>query len=212
MSTTVSRTETVYARLRRAIVHGELRPNERLIETELADQLEISRTPIREVFQRLAGEGLIVRSRRGWSVHEHTPDEIGEIYEARAALEGYAAALAAVRGSDAELRRIEAIHLDEDSSEPRTARDHLVEINDSFHEAILDAAHNERLAQMARHSREYFFNHRIAHLYSDEEAQASVEQHEVILRALLGRDAEAAEAAVRAHVLDALELIRAKLR
>jgi DNA-binding GntR family transcriptional regulator len=207
-----SHTEVAYTRLRRAIVHGELRPNERLIETDLADQLEISRTPIREVFQRLAGEGLIVRSRRGWRVREHSPDEIGEIYEARAALEGYAAALAAVRGSEAELRRIEAIHLDEDSPEPRTARDHLVEINDGFHEAILDAAHNERLAQMARQSREYYFNHRIAHLYSDAEAQASVEQHELILGALLARDAAAAEAHVRTHVLDAALLIQAKLR
>ena len=56
-----------------AIVRGELRPNERLIETDLAEQLEISRTPIREVFHRLGGEGLIVRVRRGWRVREHTP-------------------------------------------------------------------------------------------------------------------------------------------
>ena len=207
-----SRTDAAYERLRQAIVRGELRPNERLIETDLAEQFAISRTPIREVFQRLGSEGLIVRVRRGWRVREHTPDEIREIYEARAALEGYAALLAAQRGSDEDLERIRAIHADEDSPEPRTARDHLVEVNDAFHQAILDAAHNERLRQLARESREYFFNHRIASLYSDEEAEASVEQHEEIVRALLARDPAAAEQAVRAHILQALELIRAKLR
>jgi DNA-binding GntR family transcriptional regulator len=207
-----SRTDAAYERLRSAIVRGELRPNERLIETDLAEQFAISRTPIREVFQRLGSEGLIVRVRRGWRVREHTPDEIGEIYETRAALEGYAAALAATRGTDAELERIRAIHADEGSPEPLTARDHLVEVNDTFHQAILDAAHNERLTQLARESREYYFNHRIASLYSDAEAQESVDQHEAIVRALLARDADAAEREVRAHVVQALALIRAKLR
>jgi DNA-binding GntR family transcriptional regulator len=207
-----SRTDAAYDRLRQAIVRGELRPNERLIETDLAEQFEISRTPIREVFQRLGSEGLIVRVRRGWRVREHTQDEIGEIYEARAALEGYAASLAALRGTDEELERIRAIHADEDSPEPRTARDHLVEVNDEFHQAILDAAHNGRLTQLARESREYYFNHRIASLYSDAEAQASVDQHDTIVRALLARDPDAAEQAVRAHVLQALALIKAKVR
>jgi DNA-binding GntR family transcriptional regulator len=207
-----SRTEQAYDRLRQAIVRGELRPNERLIETDLAEKFAISRTPIREVIQRLGSEGLIVRVRRGWRVREHTPEEIGEIYEARAALEGYAARLAAQRGSQVDLERIRAIHLDADSPEPRTAREHLVEVNDLFHQAILDAAHNERIRQLARESREYYFNHQIARLYSDAEAAASVEQHEAIVLALLARDPAGAEDAMRAHILQALELIKAKLR
>ena len=195
-----SHTDAAYDRLRQAIVRGELRPNERLIETDLAEQFAISRTPIREVIQRLGSEGLIVRVRRGWRVREHTPEEIGEIYEARAALEGYAALLAAQRGTDEDLARIRAIHLDADSPVSRTAREHLVEVNDLFHQAILDAAHNGRLTQLARESREYYFNHQIARLYSDAEAEASVEQHEVIVRALLARDPAAAEqATARAH-------------
>lgn len=207
-----SRAEDAYERLRRAILRGEIRPNERLIEVDLAEQLQISRTPIREVMQRLGGEGLIVRVRRGWRVREHTADEIAEIYEVRAALESYGACLAARRASDEELERIRAIHLDADSPEPRTARDHLVEVNDDFHQAILDAAHNARLMELARQSREYYFNYRIAHLYSDAEAEAAVESHAEIVRALLARDGRAAEQAIQRHVLQALELIRAKLR
>src|SRR5690606_9984578 len=93
------RAHEIYDRLRGDIVHGVLRPNEPLIETELAEQLGVSRTPIRESLQRLASDGLIVYRRRRWYVYEHTADEIREMYEIRAAQEGYAARLAAERGT-----------------------------------------------------------------------------------------------------------------
>lgn len=201
-------TDQTHERLRRAILRGQIRPNEPLIEMDLAARYKLSRTPIREVLQRLGTEGLIVRARRGWRVREHTPDEIGEIYEARAALEGFAASLAARRATEEELERIRTIH----AGAAGTARERLVEINDAFHDAILDAAHSERLSELARQSREYYFNYRIANLYSDAEAEAAVAQHATIVDALLARDGEAAETASREHVLDALEVIRDKLR
>src|SRR5579864_7454244 len=101
-----TRSDNVYERLREAIVTGRARPNERLIEAELADRLQVSRTPIREGLQRLAAEGLVVTRRRGWVVLEHTSAEIREIYEARAALEGYCARLAAERATEAQLKEI----------------------------------------------------------------------------------------------------------
>lgn len=211
-SAPTSRSEDAYQRLRQAILRGEIRPNERLIELDLADQLQISRTPIREVLQRLGSEGLIVRVRRGWRVHEHTPDEIGEIYEVRVALEGYAARLATIRAQDDEIAEIRDIHLDPDSDEPLTAREHLVEVNDHFHAAIVQAAHNTRLLELARQSREYFFNYRIARLYSEGEAAASVQGHEEIVEALLARDGDRAEAAMRRHILQALEVLADKVR
>src|ERR1051326_9590051 len=87
----------LYERLRHSIVSGELRPSQRVLELELAAQLEVSRTPVREALQRLAGDGLVLSHRRGWIVREHTALEIKEIYECRMALEGYAARLAARR-------------------------------------------------------------------------------------------------------------------
>src|SRR3978361_1268708 len=80
-----------YEENRGAIVEGKIRPNERLIEADLAERLEVSRTPVRESMQRLAADGLVISRRRGWAVREHSPQEIQEIYEVRAALEGYAA-------------------------------------------------------------------------------------------------------------------------
>ena len=93
-----SRSDALYAQLQRAIVQGQLRPNQRLIEAELAETLDVSRTPVREALQRLAFDGLVSRHRRGWVVREHGVDEIKDIYACRAALEGYAARLAAVSG------------------------------------------------------------------------------------------------------------------
>src|ERR1700754_1350669 len=106
----VNLTTEVYERLRQAIVAGSIRPNERLIEADLAARLEVSRTPVRESMLRLAGDGLIIAHRRGWIVREHSAEEIREVYEIRAALEGFAAGLAALRATDEELAGIKAIH------------------------------------------------------------------------------------------------------
>src|SRR3954469_10671867 len=143
---TSSRSDGIYERLRLAIVTGQVRPNERLIEVELAQQLEVSRTPIREGLLRLAAEGLVISRRHGWVVREHTRNEIRSIYETRAALEGYCARLAAERATDAELKAIASLHRDNTAGLTVAARRNtLVDINEEFHDAIVHAAQNERL-------------------------------------------------------------------
>jgi len=107
--------------------------------------------------------------------------------EARAALEGYCAQLAAQRGTDAEIQVIASLPRGEDMGILKSSRERLVEVNDLFHEAIISAAHNERLAHIVRTNRNYYFNFRMAALYTDEEADASVAGHEAIICALLDR-------------------------
>ena len=206
------RSDDVYERLREAIVTGRARPNERLIEAELAERLQVSRTPVRESLQRLAAEGLVVSRRRGWVVLEHTSTEIREIYEARAALEGYCARLAAERATEAQLKEIASLHRGDPKRILKSSRQHLVEVNDRFHDAIVAAAQNERLTDMIRRNRTFYFTFRIAQLYSDEEADASIAGHLAIVRALLQRDSNRAERAMRAHINLALAVILAKLR
>ena len=208
-----TRSDDIFERLREAIVTGRARPNERLIEAELADRLQVSRTPIRESLQRLAAEGLVVSRRRGWVVREHTSHEIREIYEARAAMEGYCARLAAERATEAQLKEIASLH----RGGPKrilksSSRQHLVEVNDRFHDAIIAAGQNERLADMIRRNRAYYFNFRIAELYSDEEAETSIAGHQAIVRALLDRDPNRAEREMCAHIDLALTAMLAKLR
>lgn len=200
-----------YELLRRAIVEGELRPNQRLVEAELVERFEIGRTPIREALQRLAVDGLLSRQ-RGWAVREHTPDEIRHIYEARAALEGFAARLATQRASDEELAKISAIHNSRDEDPAAIPREDLARVNDEFHAAIAAAARNPHMEELIRHSMDLFFNRRTAALFSDEEARASVAGHGRLLSALMARDGENADAFAREHVLDSLEVTLAKTR
>lgn len=209
---TALRSDDVYNRLREDIITGKIRPNERLIEVELADRLLVSRTPVREGLKRLAAEGLVLSRRRGWVVREHTGEEIREIYEARAALEGYCARLAANRATDAQLKEIANIQRRASRNTFTSSRKGLVEVNDRFHDAIIAAAHNARLAELIRRNREYYFNFNIAQLYTDEEATASLAGHDAIVRALLAREPNRAEREMHNHLELALSVMLAKFR
>jgi DNA-binding GntR family transcriptional regulator len=208
--TTPATSDGIYDRVRGDIVHGALRPNQRLVEVELAERLGVSRTPVRETLQRLTLEGLVQRNRGGWVVHEHSPDEIRSIYEVRAALEGYAAFLAADRATASELDALEALYPPGDAAFA-LGPDAQVELNERFHDGVIAAAGNSRLAQLSRASRQYYFNHRIARQYDAEETRESIEGHRRILAALAQGDARAAESRAREHVDYALEIALTKI-
>jgi DNA-binding GntR family transcriptional regulator len=201
-----------YNRIREAILTGELRPNEQLVEAELAKWLEVSRTPLRESLIRLASEGLVISRRRGWVVREYTAQEVTEIHEVRAALEGMAVFIAAERASDEQIAHIDEFH----SSQNREALAaspgaYLVEYNDAFHEEIVAMAGNDRLREFIRLNRDFFFTYRIAKLYSEEEARSSLAGHDQIIEALRERDGDRGEQAARRHILEARDAILRKI-
>jgi DNA-binding GntR family transcriptional regulator len=202
----------VYEELRKSIVEGSIRPNERLIEADLAAMLQVSRTPIRESMLRLAGDGLIVPHKRGWIVREHSQQEIREVYEIRAALEGFAAGLAAQRATDEELAGIKAIHQAYIDTVSDESRGQLVEHNDAFHNAVIAAAKNNLLAEQIRRNSQYYFIHRISGFLTDEEVRGSIAGHESVVQALVARDADLAESTARALVLEGLAKVLAHVR
>lgn len=206
-----SRTQDTYERLRAAIITGRLRPNERLVEAELAERLEVSRTPVRECLHRLASEGLVTNRRRGWVVHEHTPDEIRDVYDLRAALEGFAARLAAERATPEQTATMEQLAAVDPATYADPPRTDLVDYNQTFHDTVVIAAGSARLAETIRRSREYYFNHRIAAVYTPADVAAALAGHRAIAAAVKGHDADAAERLTRAHVYEALELAVHKL-
>jgi DNA-binding GntR family transcriptional regulator len=194
-----SRTNEVFERLRTAIVMGELRPNEPLIEVELAERLQVSRTPIRESLQRLVADGLIVPRRRGWLVREYTPEEVRQRSEVRAALEGHAAYLAAERATPGDLEAIEAIHryrLTIDIGD-ETLR---VSTNRDFHARIIDSARNEELKNAIFKTGRFYFNLAVARATNEDQLALGNEDHARILAALKARDAYAAERHMRQHI------------
>lgn len=202
--------DEVYAWLRLAIVHGDYRPSERLVETDIAQQVSASRTPIREALQRLATEGLAVRGRHGWMVREFALAEIREIYQVRAALEGYAArTAAAVRTAD-EARGLESLVIEHAVLRATTPipRMDVVAINDRFHHALVAAAGNPRLADLVSVNRTYYFNFRLAARYTEAQTVRALDDHVAIAEAVLARNGSRADRLSREHVDFAMTLIQ----
>lgn len=210
MTSAVSLAEEAHRRLRSDIIAGRIRPNTHLVASDLAERLDISRTPVREALQLLANEGLVEATRRGFIVHEHTAEEVKHIYEVRAALEEMAARLAAERADAKTIQKFTKLGAHKpENVEPRDA---LVALNDAFHEQIMLASGNPRLAVVNQRNSEHFFNYEIARLYTHEEAADAVAGHAEILQAIANHDPDAAAAAARRHVLQALDVTVLKLR
>jgi DNA-binding GntR family transcriptional regulator len=188
-----------------AIANGDIRPNEPLIEVDLASRFGVSRTLVRESLQRLSVDDLIVRRKRGWAVREHNSEEIRASYEVRAIIEGGAARLAATRATDADLAEIKRIYevIVANTHDPSVR----VELNQAFHGAIARAAGNEQLRQFAERQNRYYFNRRVAALYTADEYRKSAAGHLAILRMLEVHDPDGAETAARLHVDEALSVL-----
>jgi DNA-binding GntR family transcriptional regulator len=204
----VNLSQSTYDEIRRLIVRGEIRPNERLIEVDLADRFGVSRTPVREALQRLASDALVVPARRGWLVREMTIAEIREIYEVREALEAYAARHAAERATEEDIEALTTIIARRSADVPPAGQRALfVEENDAFHDAVVEAARNQRLMRYIRRNKDYYYNVRLTQLYSAEEINASMSQHARIMDAIKRHAPGEAEEMMRDHIRDAMRVI-----
>jgi DNA-binding GntR family transcriptional regulator len=202
---------TVYEKIRGDIISGKIRPNSRLIEAALAEFYEVSRTPVREALQRLYENKLIERIKSGWVVREYSLEEIREIYEVRAALEGFAARLAAQRASDEELQEIQKNHLDYLEFVANDAIDPQISHNDLFHELVIKAAKNQHLHDQIKSVSSYHFIHRMSPLLGKEEVKSSISGHHELVDALLRREPDEAASAAIEGVLGGLEMILDRL-
>ena len=126
----------VHDRLRTKILTLEYRPGMRLVEDELTTTFSAGRTPVREALLRLQGEGLVSRQ-RGWIVEATDPANFRSIFEARIAIEGYAARLAAERIDDAGLQQLAALMADMDMQDRPRAE--INRLNRAFHAGIVKA-------------------------------------------------------------------------
>lgn len=208
-----SLSEAVYTAVHHRIVTGVYRPNQRLVETEIAAELGASRTPVREALVRLINDGLAVRSRHGLMVREFTLPEVREIYEVRAALEGYAARLAAERRTPEALAMLgETLqHHARTSQDEALDRAKVVESNADFHDAVLAASGNIRMRGLASGNQSYFFNIEAAAVTSDEALVVALDEHQLIYDAIRDRDGDKAEAIVRGHIMAGLKVIESFL-
>jgi DNA-binding GntR family transcriptional regulator len=199
--------------IRKAIVDGRLDPGSRLKEEELARELGISRTPVREALLVLQAEGLIESTpNRGATVRSYDAADLDDLYQLRALLEGFAARLAAARITAEEVDRLRdscerfvGLRADDDVTE-------LVQENVRFHDVILSAAGSQRLAQMVRGVIQLPLVYRSYVWYSPDQKLISEHYHRQLTAALATRDAERAELVMKEHVLEARDFLVAQLR
>ena len=194
--------------IREAILDGELPAGARLKEDELAERLDVSRTPVREALRRLEAEGLVVHEpKRGAAVRSYTPEELDDMYRLRALLEGYAARLAAERMTPEVLDQLRAscLRFERLAGRRRAAIRDLARENMIFHECVLLAAGDQRLADMVRSVIHLPLVYRASVWFTDAEKQASVDGHERVVDALARGDADAAARLMEEHVLRARE-------
>lgn len=201
--------DAVYDAIHHNIVTGRYRPNQRLVETDIAAELNASRTPVRTALFRLEKDGLAVKNRQGLQVREFSLGEIREIYHVRAALEGYAAALAAKSARAADLDRIaESLRRHAElATGSALDRGSVVAANAEFHAAVLEASGNTRLVALAAANNSYFFNHELAAVTSEATIRLALREHAEIFQVLRQGNAERAEQMVRDHVMTALSSI-----
>jgi len=192
-----------------AILTGRLPPGSRIVETKLAQQFGVSQAPVREALRDLALYGFVVSSPfRGTQVRRITPEELLEIYPIRAALEGVAAAAAATRIDEATLSQLEELIT---AMRDATARnDHWAQVSadDAFHHTIITAARNRMLEHVWQTMR-LSVTTCVTHSLSHRSLHEITERHVPVLAALRTRDPGKAEAAIRRHIEEPGEWIRA---
>ncbi len=208
----ISLSRQAYQRLRDQIVTLKLSPGTPLQESTLVEELKLGRTPIREALQRLACEGLVIlRPRRGAFVADISVTDLQQIFELRQLLEGHAAALAAERATEADIATLEQALADLDAADARNDTQAHIEIDRAFHGALARSAHNKFLRSAL--GRLYNLNLRLWYLALERigPMHDAVEQHRAALEAIKEHDSQKAEAAIREHIADFQERIRAMI-
>jgi DNA-binding GntR family transcriptional regulator len=141
--------EVVFDAVREAIIDGVLRPGERLMESQLAEQLGVSRTPVREAIRKLELEGFVVMiPRKGAYVAGISLKDIADVFEVRAALEALATVLAAERITEEELEELERILVRKAEIIEQQEIELFIESDKKFHEILYRASRNQRLIQI----------------------------------------------------------------
>jgi len=204
--------ERAYLELRQRILDGRLQAGRRLKEIELARELGLSRTPVRDALSRLSAEGLLdFRPNSGATVAIWSEIQIDQMFRIRAMLEPFAAEIAASQISDAEIAELGALcAIMEEAARRESSEDltRLAEANSRFHRTIIDAARSEHLAKLISLAVDAPLTLRIFIRYSPEEIQRSMRHHRELVDALAHRDPGWASSAMRTHILAAISAAR----
>ncbi len=201
--------EEIFVSLRKDILRSDLAPGERLIEEKIAARFGASRTPVREAFLRLEREGLVQRrDKGGFVVGAVVLEDMEEIMDMRAVLEGHAAARAARRATPELVKRLqEALDRYEEAMAANDVPG-MVALNTEFHDLLYQASGSQRLKAIIQELRDYFYRFRRHILGLSDMSRRSHEDHVRMVQAIAQGDDRSAEELTREHISRARHKLR----
>lgn len=193
--------DLVFLTLREAILKGVLQPGERLMEIGLANQLGVSRTPIREAIRKLELEGLVVmKPRKGAEVASITLDDVNSVLEVRKHLEKLVVELACKRATAEDIERIKERQVEFEESIKQGSLTDMAESDSAFHTAIYESTDNKRLIQILNNLYEQMYRYRLEHIKDDDRRSRLVEEHDALVKAIEKGDVEEATEIISGHI------------
>ncbi|TZE80976.1 GntR family transcriptional regulator [Calorimonas adulescens] len=204
--------DKVFNLLKNAILSGELKPGERLVERKLSEKLGISRTPVREAIQKLKSQGLAVQlPRKGAVVSMVTPREVIDVFNIREVLEGLAARLAAENANKRQINQLNRILNEMEKCVALNNEEELEDLHIKFHETIYKIAGNEKLYQMLINLQEYIRTYtRVGYSFHGRIEEATME-HSQIVREIESHNASRAEYYAKRHIENSRDAYISKL-
>ena len=207
--------DVVFETLREAILKGVIKSGERLMENQLAEEMGVSRTPVREAIRKLEQEGfVVVMPRKGAYVSEMSYRDVHEVYEIRASLESLACGLAAERVTPSEIEEMERYLVEEREYLDNNELVLTVNIDIGLHSVIYQAARNEKITHLISKLKDQVYRLRSTSIMLPGRKKASLLEHQEIVEAISERDVELAQRLGQEHVEHAeqamLELLSKK--
>lgn len=198
--------DVVCKTLRRAILAGKMPPGTRLLEVHLADEMGVSRTPIREAIRVLEQEGLVImRPRRGAEVAKITVPQMRDVLELRTVLDVLAVELACERATDEDIKEIEKAAREFEQAVYDGDLHVMIERDTVFHRMLVAGSHNKKLI-IVNHDMEDQVNRYRYETEKEASARGTLlKDHEAIIKAIKERDKNAASEAARVHVSRQME-------
>lgn len=203
--------EEIYRTLRRLILAGELPRDEHLVERRLAQQLNVSRTPVREALRKLEAEGLVRRAPyRGLVVTSLTVEDVEEIYRLREVLEGLAANLAAGRRPRSHLKLLRSLLPKIEKAFADNDPEGFGQVHIQFHDTLALASGSPKLHSLLATLRDYLASAALGYAHLGRSRQAC-EEHRAIVHHIASGNAAAAEEAARLHIRHSKDALLAVL-
>ena len=204
--------ELVCEHIREAIINGTFAPGERLMEIQMADEMGVSRTPVREAIRKLEMEGFVVMiPRRGTYVSNMSIKDINDVYEIRISLDTLAAGLAAERISDEELEELQRLLVKVGAAIEKNDMAKVVEADIEFHDVLYKASRNERLRNIINNLREQITVIRGVSMRYPGRLKDTQEEHRRLVESIAARDVEKSQEAARIHLENAERTLMAAM-